>query len=46
MQERQEETGKINIIILKTSVPIRENVIEKMLELPLIISVKPLEFET
>lgn len=46
MQVGQEETGKMNIIFLKTSVPIPENVIEKMLDLPLIISVTPLEFET
>ncbi len=46
MHVGQEETGKMNIIFLKTSVPIPEKVIEKMLDLPLIISVTPLEFET
>ncbi|MBL7180808.1 MAG: phosphoglycerate dehydrogenase [Pseudomonadota bacterium] len=46
MQVGQEETGKMNIIFLRTNVPISEHVIEKLLELPLIISVTPLEFET
>jgi D-3-phosphoglycerate dehydrogenase len=46
MQVGQEETGDMNIIFLKTSVRIPEKVIEKMLDLPLIISVTPLEFET
>jgi D-3-phosphoglycerate dehydrogenase len=46
MQVGQEETGKMNIIFLKTNVPISEHVIEKLLELPLIISVTPLEFAT
>jgi D-3-phosphoglycerate dehydrogenase len=46
MQVGQEETGKMNIIFLKTSVRIPEKVIGKMLDLPLVISVTPLEFET
>ncbi len=46
MQVGQEETGKMNIIFLKTNVSITEKVIEKLLELPLIISVTPLEFDT
>jgi len=45
MQVGQEETGKMNIIFLKTNVPIRGKVIRELLDLPLIISVKPLEFE-
>ncbi|MEE8431246.1 MAG: phosphoglycerate dehydrogenase [Candidatus Desulfatibia sp.] len=46
MQVGQEETGKMNIIFLKTNVRISEKVVEKILELPLIISVTPLEFDT
>ena len=46
MQVGQEETGKMNIIFIKTSVRIPEKVIGKILDLPLIISVTPLEFET
>jgi D-3-phosphoglycerate dehydrogenase len=46
MQVGQEETGKMNIIFLKTNVRISEHVIEKLLELPLIISVTPLEFDS
>jgi D-3-phosphoglycerate dehydrogenase len=46
MQVGQEETGKMNIIFLKTNVRISEKVIEQLLDLPLIISVTPLEFET
>jgi len=44
MQVGQEETGKMNIIFLKTNVRISEKVIEQMLDMPLIISVTPLEF--
>ncbi|MBU0986122.1 MAG: ACT domain-containing protein, partial [Proteobacteria bacterium] len=46
MQVGQEETGKMNIIFLKTNVRIPEQVIEKLLDLTLIISVTPLEFDT
>ena len=46
MQVGQEETGKMNIIFLKTNVRISDHVIEKLLELPLIISVTPLEFDS
>jgi D-3-phosphoglycerate dehydrogenase len=46
MQVGQEETGKMNIIFLKTNVAISEKVVEKLLELPLLISVTPLEFDT
>ncbi len=46
MQVGQEETGKMNIIFLKTNVSIPERVIEQLLDLPLIISITPLEFET
>jgi len=46
MQVGQEETGKMNIIFLKTDVRIRDKVIEQLLDLPLIISVTRLEFET
>jgi D-3-phosphoglycerate dehydrogenase len=46
MQVGQEETGGMSIIFVKTSVRIPEKVIEKVLDLPLIISVTPLEFET
>ena len=42
----QEETGKMNIIFLKTNVRISDHVVEKLLDLPLIISVTRLEFET
>lgn len=45
MQVGQEETGKMNIIFLKTNVAISEKIVEKLLELPLIISVTPLEFD-
>jgi hypothetical protein len=41
----QEETGKMNIIFLKTNVSIPENVIEEMLDLNLIQTVTPLEFD-
>jgi len=46
MQVGQEETGGLSIIFVKTSVRIPEKVIEKVLDLPLIISVTPLEFAT
>ena len=46
MQVGQEETGKMNIIFLKTNVSIPQKVIDKLLALPLIISVTPLEFDT
>jgi len=46
MHVGQEETGGLSIIFVKTSVRIPEKVIEKVLDLPLIISVTPLEFET
>ena len=46
MQVGQEETGKMNIIFLKTDVRIRDKVIEQLLDLPLIISVTRLEFES
>jgi D-3-phosphoglycerate dehydrogenase len=42
----QEETGKMNIVFLKTNVRISDNLVEKLLDLPLIISVTRLEFET
>jgi D-3-phosphoglycerate dehydrogenase len=42
----QEETGKMNIVFLKTNVRISDHVVEKLLDLPLIISVTRLEFET
>jgi len=42
----QEETGKMSIIFLKTNVRISDAVVEKLLDLPLIISVTRLEFET
>ena len=45
MQVGQEEGGKMNIIFLKTNVSIPPDVIEKMLELELIKTVTPLEFE-
>ncbi|OEU62428.1 MAG: phosphoglycerate dehydrogenase [Desulfobacterales bacterium PC51MH44] len=45
MQVGQEETGKMNIIFIKTNMPIPEDVIEQLLELPLIESVTPLEFD-
>jgi D-3-phosphoglycerate dehydrogenase len=45
MQVGQEETGKMNIIFLKTNVSIPAKVIRELLDLPLIISVKPLEFD-
>jgi D-3-phosphoglycerate dehydrogenase len=45
MQVGQEESGGLSIIFVKTSVRIPEKVIEKVLDLPLIISVRPLEFE-
>lgn len=46
MQVGQEETGKMNIIFLKTNVSLPQKVINKLLALPLIISVTPLEFDT
>jgi D-3-phosphoglycerate dehydrogenase len=46
MQVGQEGTGKMSIIFLKTDIPITEGVIDQLLDLPLIISVTPLEFET
>jgi len=46
MQVGQEETGKMNIIFVKTNVSIPNKVIEELLELSLIISVTPLEFDT
>ena len=42
----REETGKVNIIYLKTNVRISDAVADQLLELPLIISVTRLEFET
>jgi D-3-phosphoglycerate dehydrogenase len=42
----REETGKMNIIYLKTNVRISDAVVDQLLELPLIISVTRLEFET
>jgi D-3-phosphoglycerate dehydrogenase len=42
----QEETGKMNIIFLKTNVRISDSVVGKLLDLPLIISVTRLEFDT
>ncbi|MGD8770588.1 MAG: phosphoglycerate dehydrogenase, partial [Desulfobacterales bacterium] len=39
----QEETGKMNIIFLKTNVRISDSVVGKLLDLPLIISVTRLE---
>jgi D-3-phosphoglycerate dehydrogenase len=45
MQVGQEETGKMNIIFLKTNVSIPDNVIEEMLDLNLIQTVTPLEFD-
>jgi D-3-phosphoglycerate dehydrogenase len=45
MQVGQEETGKMNIIFIKTNMSIPEDVIEQLLELPLIESVTPLEFD-
>jgi len=46
MHVGQEETGKMNIIFLKTNVRISDNLVEQLLDLPLIISVTRLEFET
>ncbi len=46
MHVGQEETGKMNIIFLKTKVRISDKVVEQMLDLPLIISVTLLEFES
>lgn len=46
MQVGQEETGKMNIIFLKTDIPLRDKVIDQLLDLPLVISVTRLEFET
>ncbi|MFH2220463.1 MAG: phosphoglycerate dehydrogenase [Pseudomonadota bacterium] len=46
MQVGKEETGKLNIIFLKTDVPLRDKVIEQLLDLPLVVSVTRLEFET
>ena len=45
MQVGQEETGEMNIIFLKTNVPIPKKVIQRMLELQLVITVTPLEFD-
>ena len=45
MQVGQEETGRTNIIFLKTNVSIPENVIEQLLGLELIKTVTPLEFD-
>ena len=45
MQVGQEEGGEMNIIFLKTNVSIPQNVIEEMLELELIKTVTPLEFD-
>ena len=42
----QEETGKMNIIFLKTNVRISDHVVEQLLDMPLIISVIRLEFES
>ncbi len=42
----QEETGKMNIVFLKTNVRISDHVVEQLLDLPLIISVTRLEFDT
>ncbi|MGD9335076.1 MAG: phosphoglycerate dehydrogenase, partial [Desulfobacterales bacterium] len=42
----QEETGKMNIIFLKTNVRISDHIVEQLLDLPLIISVTRLEFES
>jgi D-3-phosphoglycerate dehydrogenase len=42
----QEETGKMNIVFLKTNVRISDHVVEQLLDLPLIISVIRLEFES
>jgi D-3-phosphoglycerate dehydrogenase len=46
MQVGQEGTGKMSIIFLKTDILLSEGVIDQLLELPLIISVTPLVFET
>jgi len=45
MQVGQEEGGEMNIIFLKTNVSIPPELIEKMLELELIKTVTPLEFD-
>jgi D-3-phosphoglycerate dehydrogenase len=45
MQVGQEETGKMNITFLKTNVPIPETVIKEMVELSLVKTVTPLEFD-
>jgi D-3-phosphoglycerate dehydrogenase len=45
MQVGQEETGKMNIIFLKTNVSIPQYVIEEMLALDLVETVTPLEFD-
>ncbi len=45
MQVGQEETGKMNIIFLKTNVSIPQYVIEEMLALELVETVTPLEFD-
>jgi D-3-phosphoglycerate dehydrogenase / 2-oxoglutarate reductase len=42
----REETGKMNIIYLKTNVRISDAIVDQLLALPLIISVTRLEFET
>jgi D-3-phosphoglycerate dehydrogenase len=45
MQVGQEETGKMNIIFLKTNVSIPQYVIDEMLALELVETVTPLEFD-
>ena len=45
MQVGQEEDGEMNIIFLKTNVSIPPHIIERMLELELIKTVTPLEFD-
>jgi len=42
----REETGKMNIVYLKTNARISDAVVDQLLDLPLIISVTRLEFET
>ncbi len=45
MQVGQEETGEMNITFLKTNVKIPEDVIKEMLELPMVKTVMPIEFD-
>jgi len=45
MQVGQEEAEEMNIIFLKTNIPIPESVVEQMLDLELIKTVTPLEFD-